>query len=66
MGLKVGLYNIRDSARVNMLDEFGAMIPGSRVLEFPTEERARQGFNEAADRGEVQTVKIHRKYIVVE
>lgn len=50
-----------------MVDEFGSLIPGTSALEFPTEAAARQAFNEATARGEVQTVKVEaRKYDAVE
>lgn len=49
-----------------MIDEFGALVSGTRALQFPTEDGARQAYREAAARGEVQTIRVQREYIVVE
>lgn len=57
----------RAAARALMVDEFGSLIPGASALEFPTEARALQAFNEAVARGEVVTIKLDpRDYTSVE
>lgn len=49
-----------------MTDEYGSFAPGSYAKEYASEEAATYAFNNAIQRGEVQTIQIEREYIVVE
>lgn len=49
-----------------MTDEYGCFAPGSYAKEFASEEAARYAFNEAVQRGEVQTIQIEWEYIILE